>query len=296
MKKILFKFFVLFFLVSPNYFLLAQQEDNDSLSNNKKYEDLSNEKNRVKKYFHNKRPILQVNYGKVNFHHELVSNKFDQIGGIQLKLGYMKEKEFKRKYLQSIHENSFSISFFNKNLINEQKANGLTFETKYQLSLGMNDGYAYNLHNFKFILTNGNEFEWTNSNLSNLFLTDSSLLSPFNGYTRFGQAGNANVSLLFFDLIGIDFHYKFGTIFPRHLFWKHMGSLLIEEATKSLLSNYIDKIFNNRPAAGPIISFLLYTSLKYAFYELRQDKMNWPFNSPNPLNYDFFSVGVKFIF
>lgn len=296
MKKILFKFFFLFLLVSPNYFLFAQQENNDSLSINKNYEDSSCEKNRLKKYFHNKRPILQVNYGKVNFHHELVSNKFDQLGGIQLKLGYLKEKEFKRKYLQSIHENSLSISFFNKNLMNEQKSDDLTLETKYQISLGMNDGYAYNLPNFKFVLTNGNEFELTNSNVSNLVSTDSALIEPFNGYTRFGQAGNANVSLVFFDLIGIDFQYKFGTIFPRHLFWKHIGSILIEEATKSLLSNYIDKIFNNRPAAGPIISFLLNTSLKYAFYELRQDKMNWPFNSPNPLNYDFFSVGVKFIF
>lgn len=70
-----------------------------------------------------------------------------------------------RKYLQSIHENSLSISFFNNNLMNEQKSDDLTLETKYQISLGMNDGYAYNLPNFKFILINGNEFEWNNSNV-----------------------------------------------------------------------------------------------------------------------------------
>lgn len=49
--------------------------------------------------------------------------------------------------------------------MNEQKSDDLTLETKYQISLGMNDGYAYNLLNFKFILINGNEFEWNNSNV-----------------------------------------------------------------------------------------------------------------------------------
>lgn len=44
MKKILFKLFFLFLLVSPNYFLFAQQENNDSLLVNKNYEDSSCEK------------------------------------------------------------------------------------------------------------------------------------------------------------------------------------------------------------------------------------------------------------
>ncbi len=56
------------------------------------------------------------------------------------------------------------------------------------------------------------------------------------------------------------------------------------------------EVFESSPAAGPIVNFLLKNALAYGFYELRQEKMNWPFNSEAPIAYDQFKFGVTVVF
>ena len=68
----------------------------------------------------------------------------------------------------------------------------------------------------------------------------------------------------------------------------------------SLIANciylLINKIFKSSPAAGPVVNFLLKNALAYGIYELRKDKMNWPFKSEAPITYDQFKFGVTFVF
>jgi hypothetical protein len=63
-----------------------------------------------------------------------------------------------------------------------------------------------------------------------------------------------------------------------------------------LLDTFINEVFKSSPAAGPIVNFVLKNALAYGIYELRQEKMNWPFSSEAPLAFDQFKVGVTFIF
>jgi hypothetical protein len=59
---------------------------------------------------------------------------------------------------------------------------------------------------------------------------------------------------------------------------------------------FIKEIFYASPSAGPIVYFLLKNALSYGIYELRQEKMNWPFSSAPPLSFDSFRFGLMFTF
>jgi hypothetical protein len=50
------------------------------------------------------------------------------------------------------------------------------------------------------------------------------------------------------------------------------------------------------PAAAPIVNFVLKNGLSYGMYQLRKEKMNYPFESEAPILNDTFKIGVTFIF
>ena len=90
--------------------------------------------------------------------------------------------------------------------------------------------------------------------------------------------------------------YERSIVFRRHLFWKWLGSALIETAGQVAVDKFVDEIMDSTPCAGPIVSFVLKNALAYGAYELRMQKMNWPFKSEPPLSYDQFKVGINFVF
>jgi hypothetical protein len=97
-------------------------------------------------------------------------------------------------------------------------------------------------------------------------------------------------------LIVLEAGYERAVVFERHLFWKWAGSGIIELAANGLLDVFIKEIFKSSPAAGPIVFAVLKSALGYGIYELRQDKMNWPFTSASPIAFDNIKFGVTFIF
>jgi hypothetical protein len=97
-------------------------------------------------------------------------------------------------------------------------------------------------------------------------------------------------------LIVLEAGYERAIVFERHLFWKWAGSGIIELAANGLLDVFIKEVFKSSPAAGPIVFFVLKSALGYGLYELRQDKMNWPFPSAPPIAFDNIKFGVTFVF
>jgi hypothetical protein len=95
--------------------------------------------------------------------------------------------------------------------------------------------------------------------------------------------------------MSIDASYERSIIFPRHLFWKWTGSVLIEAAGQWAVDGFVDRVLDSAPYAAPIVSFVLKNALSYGMYELRHDKMNWPFDTVSPLAYDQFKVGLTFV-
>ena len=118
----------------------------------------------------------------------------------------------------------------------------------------------------------------------------------YNESFRFGTSNEAGIRIKPIENLILDAAYERSVVFERHLFWKWAGSAIIETAAQGLIDGFINEVFESSPAAGPIVNFLLKNGLAYGLYELRQEKMNWPFNSEAPLSYDQFKFGVTVVF
>jgi hypothetical protein len=121
-------------------------------------------------------------------------------------------------------------------------------------------------------------------------------MDRFEDGVRFGSSNDGGIRIVATSLISLDANYQRSIVFERHLFWKWAGSAIIEAAANGLLDVFIKEIFKSSPPAGPIVNFLLKNALAYGIYELRQEKMNWPFPSTQPLSFDSFRFGATFTF
>ncbi len=248
---------------------------------------------RFKKESH---PFLRIRGGINQFAHRSATQNFRQLGNLELQLGYSRSFRKSRSYIVSTKDNFAGFSLNNKNIY--KSSSSISNEiSNYQLSIGSLENYGYRAGKVLITFGNGKEFNWTKTSFNkNTVFADTSILDFYLDAVRFGDAYNSEFSLQLFDFISFQINYKYGMIFPRHLFWKHLGSYVIEEAIRSLLDNYIEKVFSMRPAMGPVVNFVLQSSLNYLLYEFKKDRMNWPFKTVQPLTYDIYSIGLKFTF
>ncbi|MGB9664098.1 MAG: hypothetical protein ACPL25_04145 [Ignavibacteria bacterium] len=241
-------------------------------------------------------PYLRANYGYTRFAHKNAIQDFHDIGTIDFQLGYTKTFSKNRSYIVGIKDRYLFLSLNNKSYYKPAVTNPNKL-SNYQLGLGTSESFGYKFGELKFIFGTGKDFNWTKTSFNRADVgPDTLILDLYRDAVRFGEAYQASATLKFFDFVGINFNYKYGVIFPRHMFWKHLGSFVIEEAAQSLLNEYLEKVFSMRPAAGPIINFILRSSLSYLFYELKKERMNWPFKTTSPLTYDVYTVGLRFTF
>jgi hypothetical protein len=131
----------------------------------------------------------------------------------------------------------------------------------------------------------------TPSNPADIITTD-----LYNKTFRFGNSFQGGLQFKFTDNLGIDASYERSIVYSRHLFWKWGGSELIEVIGQGLIDKFVEEILDSTPAAVPVVNFVLKNALSYGLYELRQDKMNWPFETAPPLAFDTFKVGFTFVF
>ena len=80
------------------------------------------------------------------------------------------------------------------------------------------------------------------------------------------------------------------------MFWKQTGSFFIEGMGVVAIDYFVEEISNSSPVAGPIVNFILKNGFSYAYYQLKRNKMNWPFESETPLTYEAVKIGLKFTF
>jgi hypothetical protein len=241
-------------------------------------------------------PYLRVNYGFTRFAHKSAVQKFQDIGTIEFKLGYTRTFTKNRSYLIGIKDRYLSLSLNNKNYYKPVVENPIKL-SNYQIALGKSESFGYKIGTTKISFGTGKDFNWTRNTFDRIQIgMDTLLLDFYRDAIRFGEGYQSNMTLKFFDFVGINLNYKYGVIFPRHMFWKHLGSFVIEEAVQGLLNEYLEKVFAMRPAVGPVTNFVLRSSLSYLLYELKKERMNWPFKTVSPLTYDSYTIGLRFTF
>lgn len=254
--------------------------------------------------FSKSRPAITLNYGLAQIDRKNMNKNFVKPNLLELKLGYIKEKSAFGKDDLVIHNyrNVFVANESNK--LSGKETNGTEIESDmWRLGFERIRGYGYKLgEGSSVILFNGYTLNWSRVDFKYpeiLTLTIDREIETLNLYDesfRFGTSGVGGVGVKVIDNLMLNASYERSIIFQRHLFWKWAGSAIIESAAQGLLDEFVDEIFESSPYAGPIVSFVLKNALTYGIYELRKDKMNWPFNSESPLTYDQFKFGLTFVF
>ncbi len=249
----------------------------------------------------NKKPTISLNYGFSDISRTDVQAPFADNNLIELKLGYTYKKI--TKYADYIEKSTFNYGFLNRNstqLAGGSDTNSDIETNNWQFGFGWSNGYGYKIGESASIIPYyTSSLTWTN-----LDFTDDSLMYPederikelYDETFRFGSSSESGVRIQPTSLISIDAGYERSIVFERHLFWKWAGSGIIEVAANGLLDVFIKEVFKSSPSAGPIVFFVLKSALGYGLYELRQDKMNWPFPSAPPIAMDNFKFGVTLTF
>lgn len=248
----------------------------------------------------NKRPAISLNYGFSNVSRKDVEAPFADNNLLELKLGYTYNKV--TKYADYIDKSTFNYLFLNRNSTELAGGSGTPSDIEtnnWQFGVGWSGGYGYKIGEDASVTPYyTSSLTWTNMNFTDDSLSpnDERIKQLYDESFRFGTSSEGGVRVQATSLIALEAGYERSIVFERHLFWKWAGSGIIELAANGLLDVFIKEVFKSSPAAGPIVFFVLKSALGYGIYELRQDKMNWPFPSAPPIAFDNVKFGVTFTF
>ena len=247
-----------------------------------------------------KKPSLSLHYGFSNLTRKGFVTSFADNNLIEIKLGYTSRKtsclaEYLSKY-------SYRYLFITNN--STKLAGGLEnandVETSnWRFGFGGVNGYGYKISESAAIVPYfASSLDWTRLDFGDdsLIANDERIKQLYNGTFRFGSSNEAGIRFQATELITVEAGYERSIVFERHLFWKWAGSGILELIAHGLLDAFINEIIDSSPAAGPIVFFLLKSALGWGIYELKQNKMNWPFTTEPPLAFDNIKFGVTFVF
>ena len=254
----------------------------------------------------NSRPFIELNYGISTLRHKNVSTEFKNPGLAGIRIGYATIKKQKENYILEENESYIFASYLTSDL-NFNTESGIKVNPDgWNLGFGNKDGFGYKLNNFAIIPYIQSSIFWSNiktalpdiRTFSGDFYNKQTrdALSYYDGSFRFGTSSEAGIDINFSKLISFSGSYETVVIFPRHLFWKQVGSYFLENFSLVVADYFVEEVMKSAPAAGPIVNFFLKNGLSFAFYKLKQTKMNWPFASAAPLTYETFKIGIKFTF
>jgi hypothetical protein len=244
-------------------------------------------------------PAIEFYYGASKMNLKTISEKFVQPGMLELKIGYTKDRTTDASdYISNYQFAYFHLSNFTPDLGNE-KNNIDMMTNSWRFGLGWASGYGYRL-GCGISITPYHQYsvDWTRVDMLSAPTNaeDAYVAGLFDNSFRFGNSFEGGVKIKLFNYLGIDAGYERSIVFPRHLFWKWGGGVIIESVGQGLVDKFVDEVLDSSPYAAPIVNFLLKNALSYGLYELRQDKMNWPFETTAPLAFDQFKVGITFEF
>jgi len=274
-------------LYTPSLFSQTYSDDDDW------YIDMNEEL----KAWENKRPAISINFGISNLSHKDLEAAFADNNQIGLKLGYTYQRT---KYADNIEKSTFNYLLINHNsteLAGGSDAASDIETNNWQYGIAFSNGFGYKVgteavitpyYSSSISLT---DVKYLNDSLS---ANDKYIMDRYEGSSRFGSSSEFGVRGQITDLLTIEAGYEIGAVFERWLFWKWAGSSIIESAANNVLDIFIKEIFKSSPSAGPIAFIVLKGALGYGLYELRKEKMNWPFPSASPILFNNVKIGLTF--
>jgi len=247
------------------------------------------------------KPYIEINNGVSKFSIDGFNSKFSDAGIFELKLG--SATQFKSHYSKDV------LKYFNTYVFIGKISSSLNYTTKspgslpfdmWRFGAGKKEGYGIKMGSTSLTPYTSNSLTWNYLDMRNF--PDASLsadiftLGKFNKAARFGTQAEGGLIFNITPMISLQANYERQAIFPKTMFWKYLGSAVIEEGGMQLLDDFVGRVLKNEPIAGVIVNFVLKNAYSYGLYELRKTKMNWPFDTEAPLFHEAVNFGVSFTF
>lgn len=249
-----------------------------------------------------KKPTIELSYGTSAINSPRLTTSFSKAGMMELKLGTSRQVSNFRNHNISYYNFKYLLLSTASSDLNYNRNNSTgTNSDMWRFGVGKRSGTGFKFNSFSILPYNSNSYIWSRVNIDEATLaalpqSDINVLSDFNKDFRFGTTNEIGINVKANNLIGLDFKYERSLIFPRHLFAKHMISLLAEEGGYLLIDGFIQNVMRRTPVGGAIVGFVLKGGYSYAMSQLRTGSMNWPFDTTAPLDYDSFKLGMSFSF
>ncbi|MEO8447798.1 MAG: hypothetical protein ABI528_09900 [bacterium] len=245
------------------------------------------------------KPSIELSYGQSDISIKDEKNVFGSPGMIELKLGFTSiySTPYSNKVEKYINRFLF-LSNASTDISADKNSTGLN-NRLWRFGMGSKEGYGIKLGSFSVMPYSSNSISWSRFDYTVpafVTATDLSYTENLKDAFRFGSISEAGINLQLTKGVSIQPKYEIADIYPRHLFGKQMLSSLIEYSGLFMIDNFTTAVLKNAPVAGAVVNFILKNAYEFGFYQLRKDKMNWPFTSEAPLRYNTFKLGMSFTF
>lgn len=287
---------LLFFALSQVSVLFAEDTFSDSL-------DIPDDdvKFSFSKPFAFDHPTVEVIYGNGSPMVKSFLSDFSKVSSLEARFGFTTYEPLDND--SSLLEYNFNYFFIGNNnsmlIENNEESSSQINTDSWRFGFAWSDGQGYKIGektNIVFYQTDA--WAWTKTRLIDSINNpkEQFKMNNLGDDFRFGDYYEGGIKFQIYEPFAINLSYQRGIVMPRHLFWYWLASGTIERGGDYLVGWFTDKISEASPTFGPIAYFILHNAYSYGFYELRKSKMNWPFNTTEPLMYDGFNVGMTFTF
>lgn len=252
----------------------------------------------------NGRPTMELLYLSSEMGLKSIGTKFNQAGAAGVRLGYSSLREYEEYIIR--YKNGFIfLSNFSDDFRSKEAEAGKLKADVWRFGFGSMTGYGYKFGSSAIIPYQTNSFDWTRldfsrpatMDLNNDALTrENETLNLFDESFRFGSMTEAGIRFQVIPLLNFNVGFERSLVYPRFMVWKSLGSSVIEWIGLGATDAFVREVLDSSPAAGPIINFLLKNAVSFGMYQLRRDKMAWPFATAAPLTIDSWKFGVTFAF
>lgn len=288
---------ILFFLLPSISF--AQQNSNHYF--------LSSSPNKFSfgNFFSGTKDFIELTYGVGELKHKSIETPFNSVSLTEIKFGRRTAKlkagndivQFSDNYLFSSYVNDYENN-------NASKVLNISFQS-WRFGLGYRKGFGYNFSSVTVLPYYQMGLVWNRSLLSHpseIIRTfdgmfnqkEIELLNQYDELIKFGTTNIGGLDVRVSSVFTIGAAYETSIIFPYHKAWKQIGSFFIETLSQTGLDYLTEGVLiKTIPSLTPVIYFILKNGLSYYFYTLKQDEMNWPFNTPAPLTMEAFKFNLK---
>lgn len=281
--KILFSFFIILFVFLPT--------DNYSQAN----------KYGFGNYYAGTKNYVEISYGFGKLKHKKLSTPFFNAAQNEIILGRTTYKPVAKYKLVEFSDSYLFSAYIDDYTDGSSDVPKISYDI-WKFGLGYRKGFGYRINNMAILPYYQMGLVWNKMNINlpnneSSFLTNEELttLRYYEDQIKFGSTNIAGVDFRLSSFIGIGASYETTIFFPYHKFWKQFGSYFIETLAQTSL-DYLTEgvIIRAIPELTPILYFVLKNGLSYYFYTLKQDEMNWPFNTIAPLTMETVKFSLKF--